>query len=276
MRKSILILPGLILIVALLVLWRFKPAGSTSAAPGVRTSLAPARAELSGVGHAGGTAGNAGQLPGEPVPATQNTEPASPPAASRSNGRPNAMLAESALKQIQAFQTAKLTRSAAQHKLDSNLIDADKMRRGEPLAEGITRVELDLDRDETGRVLVDIDATVSAKLLNGIEAAGGKVVNHFARDRAIRAWMPLAKIEALAARDDVRFVHPAVKALTNVGRVTSEGDAAHRANEARTAFNVTGAGVKVAVLSDSVDHLEASQASGDLGTVTVLPGPSGV
>ena len=44
------------------------------------------------------------------------------------------------------------------------------------------------------------------------------------------------------------------------------------ADTARTQFNVTGAGVKVAVLSDSVDHWPASQASGDLGTVTVLRG----
>jgi hypothetical protein len=38
----------------------------------------------------------------------------------------------------------------------------------------------------------------------------------------------------------------------------------------------TGAGVKAAVLSDSVDHLQASQATSDLGVVTVLPGQSGV
>src|SRR6266542_2881122 len=243
------------------------------AMPGVRTTLGPARAAE---GYVGGAAGTAGQSTGERGPPAQNTAPAPPPAASRSNGRPDAMLAESALKQIQAFQTAKLARSAAQYKLDSNLIDADKMRRGELLAEGVTRVELDLDRDDTGRVLVDIDATVSADLLNGIDASGGKVVNPFARDKAIRAWVPLAKIEALAARDDVTFIRPAVKALTNAGRVTSEGDVAHRANEARASFNVTGAGVKVAVLSDSVDHLETSQASGDLGAVTVLAGQSGV
>src|ERR1044071_3688733 len=114
MRKSILVLLGLILIVALLVLWRFKPADSASAAPGVRTTHAPARAELSGEGHAGGAAGTAGQSTGGRTSPPQNTAPALPPAASRANGRPAAMLAESALKQIQAFQTAKLARSAAQ------------------------------------------------------------------------------------------------------------------------------------------------------------------
>ena len=46
---------------------------------------------------------------------------------------------------------------------------------------------------------------------------------------------------------------------------------------ANPGFGVDGAGVKVGVLSDSVDHLAQSQATGDLPTdLTVLPGQSGV
>src|SRR5262249_25104181 len=95
-------------------------------------------------------------------------------------------------------------------------------------------------------------------------------------DRSIRALVPLAQVEALAARKDVRFIQPAVTFRTNAGSVTSEGDVAHRANTARTTFGVDGTGVKVGVLSDSVDFLAASQASNDLGPVTVLPGQAGV
>jgi hypothetical protein len=102
------------------------------------------------------------------------------------------------------------------------------------------------------------------------------VISHFAEFNAIRARVPLSQVETLAAREDVKFIRPAVKAITNVGSVTSQGDVAHRANTARTQFGVTGAGVRVAVLSDSVDKLAASQASGDLGTVTTLTGQSGV
>jgi subtilisin-like proprotein convertase family protein len=65
--------------------------------------------------------------------------------------------------------------------------------------------------------------------------------------------------------------------VTNVGSVTSQGDTAHRAAEGRNFFGVTGAGVKIGVLSDSVDFLAQSIASGDLPPdVTVLPGQSGV
>jgi subtilisin-like proprotein convertase family protein len=64
---------------------------------------------------------------------------------------------------------------------------------------------------------------------------------------------------------------------TNTGRVTSQGDTAHGTQAARTFFGVNGAGVKIGVLSDSVDFLAQSVASGDLPPdVTVLPGQSGV
>jgi hypothetical protein len=65
--------------------------------------------------------------------------------------------------------------------------------------------------------------------------------------------------------------------VANAGRVTSQGDTAHRVLEARHFFGVTGDGVKIGVLSDSVDFLAESIASGELPSdVTVLPGQSGV
>lgn len=56
----------------------------------------------------------------------------------------------------------------------------------------------------------------------------------------------------------------------------SQGDTTHLAAAARAAFGVNGTGIKVGVISDSVDFLTNSQASGDLGPVTVLAGQSGV
>ncbi len=162
-----------------------------------------------------------------------------------------------------------------QNKIDSQLLAADRMRRGVPVAEGVTNLVVELDRDAAGRVLVDIHARVSDELLGEIAKLGGAVVNSFAQYQAIRAALPLAQMEALAAQPGVWFIQPAVRALTNVGSVTTEGDKTHKADIARTTFSVNGAGVKVGVLSDSVDHLSESQASGDLGTVTVLPGQAG-
>ena len=63
---------------------------------------------------------------------------------------------------------------------------------------------------------------------------------------------------------------------TGQGSKTSEGDLTHRAFDARMAFGVNGAGIKIGVLSDGVSNLAASQALGDLpGDVTVLPGQVG-
>jgi len=55
-----------------------------------------------------------------------------------------------------------------------------------------------------------------------------------------------------------------------------EGDLAQRAALARTTFGVDGTGIKIGVISDSVDGLAAEQQAGRLGPVTVLSGQSGV
>ena len=64
-------------------------------------------------------------------------------------------------------------------------------------------------------------------------------------------------------------------AVPNVGSRRSQGDRTHEAGEARGTWGLTGAGVKIGVLSDGIDGLAASQTSGDLPAVTVLPGQGG-
>ncbi|HYN16070.1 MAG TPA: S8 family serine peptidase [Terriglobales bacterium] len=63
--------------------------------------------------------------------------------------------------------------------------------------------------------------------------------------------------------------------FTGQGSVTTQGDLTHKAFEARQAFGVNGAGLKIGVLSDGVTRLALSQASGDLANVTVLEGQTG-
>jgi subtilisin-like proprotein convertase family protein len=62
----------------------------------------------------------------------------------------------------------------------------------------------------------------------------------------------------------------------NQGSLVSEGDRTHAADTARTRYKVTGTGVKICALSDGVDSLADSQASGDLpADLEVLPGQEG-
>src|SRR5207253_2588161 len=122
---------------------------------------------------------------------------------------------------------------------------------------------------------VDIDARVTPALLRQIELGGGKVISSFARFNAIRALLPLDRMEAIAAAPDVKFIQPAVQAFTNTGSVDSQGDTTHSAASARSTYGVDGGGLKIGVLSDSIEFLAGSQNSGNLGAVTVLPGQSG-
>jgi hypothetical protein len=85
-------------------------------------------------------------------------------------------------------------------------------------------------------------------------------------DRAARVRARLA--EALRAQGKGNIV-------PDVGSKQSEGDTTHKANTARTTFGANGAGVRIGVISNGVVSLAASQALGDLGPVTVLPGQTG-
>jgi hypothetical protein len=168
------------------------------------------------------------------------------------------------------LEAEKSRRTPIQQKIDSQLLYADKMRRGEPIAEGVATQRVVLDKDDQGRVSVDIKADVTDSLLQYIGTLGGKVINDFPKYQAIRANVPLSNIEVLAARTDVKFVEPAIHAMNNT--VDSEGDYTHQANTARATFGVNGSGLKIGVLSDSVDYLSSSQIA---GLVTVLSGQSG-
>lgn len=180
-------------------------------------------------------------------------------------------ISASALKQIAALETEKANRTPVQQRIDSQLLYADKMRRGIPIADGIQTLHINLDKDAQGRILVDIKAQVTDSLLQYIRDLGGNIVNSFAQYNAIRANVPLSSIESVASRPDVKFVQPAVR--TTHSNIDSEGDYTHAAITARSTFDANGSGVKVGVLSDSVDYLNNSQVAGQ---VTVLAGQDGL
>ncbi|HEV8542412.1 MAG TPA: S8 family serine peptidase [Verrucomicrobiae bacterium] len=183
-------------------------------------------------------------------------------------------LSPEVLHQISELQAEKLERTPAQQRINSNLLLAAKRENGTEDSR-TQSLETNLKKDTAGRVLVDMNASVSSELTGAVTNAGGAVVNSFPEYQSIRCWVPLSSVETLASRDDVKLIRPAVGSRTHAGSVTSEGDAALKADVARSTFHVTGAGVKVGVLSDSVDYLSNSQSSGDLSSVTVLPGQSG-
>jgi hypothetical protein len=103
------------------------------------------------------------------------------------------------------------------NKLDSHIVLALEKSRGEPPFDKPTQLDPDLVIEADGRVLVDLNATVSKELLARIETDGGKVINSFEAARAIRALVPLSRMEALASRADIQFIALAAQATTNGG-----------------------------------------------------------
>lgn len=187
-----------------------------------------------------------------------------------------------ALEQIRELQKEKESRTPLERKLDSQLIYALKKIAKDPLFNKMPALRANMTIDANGLVIVDISAKITDDLLNAITGSGGKIISSVPAFDSLRAAVKMDTIPALANSPDVKFIRRAVKFTTNsrsveAGSVTSQGDTTHRADLARSQFGVNGSGVKVGVISDSVDFLSASQASGDLPSkVVVLTGQSGV
>jgi hypothetical protein len=116
-----------------------------------------------------------------------------------------------------------------------------------------------------GSVAIDTAASGDPEALAAdLRALGADRVTVFGR--MVSASVPITAISGLNELSSLQLARPAY-AATQVGDVTSQGDAAMRADLARTAFGVDGTGVMVGTLSDSYNCLGgavAGVASGDL------------
>ena len=88
--------------------------------------------------------------------------------------------------------------------------------------------------------------------------------------REVDAMVPISNLGKLAKASSLRFAQAGLQ-VVNSGSVTSQGDNADQAANARAAFGITGAGVKVGIISDSfntsaaqTDKFATDVASGDL------------
>jgi len=128
-----------------------------------------------------------------------------------------------------------------------------------------------LQVDNAGRVHVYIYVTDTAEPTLRILRGHGLVVE-IVNDAfgIVQGWIPVEELERLAAEGVVVKIRPPSYGTPRSGAVNTQGDAIHRCNQARAAFAVTGAGVKVGVVSTGIAGLAAAQASGDLPAVEVL------
>jgi hypothetical protein len=106
-------------------------------------------------------------------------------------------------------------RTPPQRKIDSQLLVEIYRARGEAEAKRVPPAPTGVRIDARGRALVDIRATVTPRLQAAVRRLGGRVVATSARDRSTIAFVPLLKLETLAADATVQFIAPAAEAITN-------------------------------------------------------------
>jgi len=110
-----------------------------------------------------------------------------------------------------------------------------------------------------------------------LEGLGLRVEVTLPNRRLVQGWVPGDVVDAIAALDFVQSVKPPSYPLRDgAGAVNTAGDNILGAASARSTFGVSGAGVKVGVISHGVDHLANSVQTNDLPAgVEVLKAGSG-
>jgi hypothetical protein len=110
-------------------------------------------------------------------------------------------------------QSEKETRTAAQQKIDSQILQEIYRKRGQK--EKLVSPEPTLVRiDARGRALVDIRARVTTDFVNRVKKRGGVIVSTDVKYDSIIARVPLLEIERLASDSAVRTIVPAAEATT--------------------------------------------------------------
>lgn len=118
--------------------------------------------------------------------------------------------------------------------------------------------------DARGRIYLRIDGAQIASHLAELQGLGVEPVNVAAPYGFLEAWIPYDRVQTVAALSWVRLVGMAGIAAPEVGAFLTQGDAIHRADKARSVFNIDGTGSTVGVISDGVLNAAAAQASLDL------------
>ena len=110
-------------------------------------------------------------------------------------------------------RSEKESRTAAQRKIDSQLLREIYRLRGDAAHRNIPDGRTGVRIDEKQRALVDVRADVTPELQGKVAALGGTIVSSSREHRSIVAWIPLLKLEALAEDRRVRAIGPLAEAM---------------------------------------------------------------
>lgn len=122
----------------------------------------------------------------------------------------------------------------------------------------------EFDSSLTDYLQIDGDrVAVLLRARNGIEALttdvrklGGEIVIRSNKYSVVTAWMPITQLHALARDGDVATVNAISRPITGqAGNSDNQADEAQNADKIRSVYGLDGTGIKVGVLSDSVNTL---------------------
>ncbi|RYG41671.1 hypothetical protein EON79_20350, partial [bacterium] len=178
--------------------------------------------------------------------------------------------------QLRAAYREKNSRTPGMRKMSQDLVFTVRMAKGENIRAGLPGLKLPQIARRDGTVDVEFSATINSLLVSQLRVLGADVHSVYPSYRSLTARIPVRALESAALLPGVSFVKSVGKWVRNAGTQQTQGDKSMRTDELRTTYGLTGAGVKMGVLSDSDDSREAGQASGDLpATIEVLSGRSG-
>ena len=125
--------------------------------------------------------------------------------------------------QIQKLIAEKQSRTPAERKISSQLLQAAREATGRPMVEGVQLKPANVNADSTGSVLMDINAIITANLLGRIKALGGKIIYSSEKFHSLRAQVNLSAVKTIAGYAEVKFIKPAAKAhLVGTGSATTK------------------------------------------------------
>jgi hypothetical protein len=107
-----------------------------------------------------------------------------------------------------------------------------------------------------------------------LEALGIEIKRVLIKYGIVNAWIPYNKFEETAALEFIKRISNPSYPVASSGSITTQGDSILRSANLRNA-GITGAGVKVGVISDGSKDMATSQATGDLPTDIYVTGNLG-
>ena len=119
------------------------------------------------------------------------------------------------------------------------------------------------DSSDNVQVYINLDDTEDGTLQQ-LRDLGATVEVTNTDWKVVQAWVPISALDEIAELDAVSKITPPDYGVTKTGSINTEGDGIHRADLVRAFSGLTGAGVKVGVISDGVTSWTTSRGKGDL------------